>query len=288
MSGSKSPWVRDVAEAEFECEVIERSHERPVVVDFWAPWCGPCRALGPILERQAEERNGDFILAKVNTDEAQNLAMAFRIEGIPAVKAFRDGKLVLEFTGVLPEQQVREFLDHVCPSEADRVARQASSLEQSNPIEAEALYRGALSLDPKQQDALVGLARLLLARGAEDEAVGLLERVLPGGDQASEVDRLRGILDFRQRGRGLGDEGAARQRVVANPEDPQAHFELGSVLAAAGRYPEALAELFAAAERDKKLAAGTVREAMLKIFQIIGVRSELADEYRDRLARLLY
>lgn len=285
---ANSPWIVDVAEADFEREVIDRSRERPVVVDFWAPWCGPCRALGPMLEKLAQERNGDFFLAKINTDEAQHLAMAFQIEAIPAVKAFRDGKLTLEFTGVLPETQLREFLDRVCPSEADRLAAQACPLESSRPEQAEALYRGAIDLDSKQQSALVGLARLLLARGDENHATELLERVIPGGELDSEVDRLRGLLDLRRLARGFGDESAARRRIAANPENAEAHYELGCVLAGAGRYPEALAELLLAAEPDKQLARDRVREAMVRIFHVVGVRSELADEYRDKLSRLLY
>jgi putative thioredoxin len=288
MSETNSPWILDVAEADWEREVIGRSHECPIVVDFWAPWCGPCRALGPMLERLAGERNGDFILAKINTDEAPNLAGSLRIEAIPSVKAFRDGKLVLEFTGVLPEPQLREFIDRICPNEAERVARRAANLEASNPTEAEAHYRGALSLDHNQQQALVGLARLLLARGAEDEAVALLERVTPVGELASEVDRIRGIVDLRRLAREFGDETAVRRRAEGNPSDAEARYQLGCILAAAGRYPEALAELLAAAEHDKKLAASKVREAMVKVFHIIGIRSDLADEYRDRLARVLY
>src|SRR5216684_2169357 len=112
--------VMEFSTANWDQEVLKS--DQPVVVDFWAPWCGPCRALGPVLERLAQERNGVFILAKINTDEAPNLTMGFRIEAIPAVKAFRDGSLVLEFTGVLPEPQLREFIDRLCPSEADRLA----------------------------------------------------------------------------------------------------------------------------------------------------------------------
>jgi putative thioredoxin len=285
---ANSPWIIEVAESDFEREVIDRSRERPVVVDFWAPWCGPCRALAPILERLAQERNGDFILAKINTDEAQNLAMAFRIEGVPAVKAFRDGNLILEFTGLLPEPKLREFIDRICPDEADRLAKQAAALEAREPAKAESLYQQAVAIRRDHQAALVGLARLLLARGDETHATELLERVIPGGELASEVDKLRGLMDLRKLAGEYGDEPTARRRVAAEPESAEARYALGCVLASAGRYPEALAELLAAAERDQQLARGKVREAMLRIFHIIGIRSELADDYRDKLTRLLY
>jgi putative thioredoxin len=285
---AKSQWVIDVAEADFEREVIGRSHERPVVVDFWAPWCGPCRALGPMLERLAEESAGEFILAKINTDEAQNLAMAFQIEAIPAVKAFSKGNIVLEFTGVPPEPQLRDFVNRICPSDADKLAFQAAKLESSQPAEAESLYRKALEVDKSQQAALIGLARLLLARRDDAAGEGLLERIIPGGEWASEVDRIRGILDIRRSALECGDEATALDRIAKEPGNAEARYALGCILAAGGKYAEALAELLAAAEIDKTLAAGKVREAMVRIFHVIGVRSELADEYRDKLTRLLY
>src|SRR5204863_8554363 len=134
----------------------------PVVVDFWAPWCGPCRMLGPLLELLARERQGAFLLAKVNIDQAPNLATTYGVEAIPAVKAFRDGRPVLEFVGLLSEGQLREVLDRISPSEADRLVRQAAELEAANPGEAEALYRRALEQDPNQDAARVGRARLLV------------------------------------------------------------------------------------------------------------------------------
>jgi putative thioredoxin len=283
-----SSWVVDVTEADFEREVIERSKSVPVVVDFWAPWCGPCRALGPVLERLVRERQGQVVLAKVNTDESQQLAAVFRIESIPAVKAFRDGELILEFVGVLPEPSLREFLDRICPSEAERQAKQARELEATDPAAAEAAYRRVLEGERPPDAARVGLARVLLARGQEAEAAELLRRLPPGGPEAAEVDRLSALLFLKEQARGLADEAELRRRLAADAESAEPRYELGVLLAAAGKYAEALEMLLSAAERDKKLGGGKVREAMVKVFQLVGVRSELSEEYRDKLRMVLY
>jgi putative thioredoxin len=278
----------DVTEAEFEAQVLERSKQLPVVVDFWATWCAPCRMLGPFLEQLAQERQGEFLLAKVNTDECPGLAAGFRIEAIPAVKAFRNGEIVLEFEGVLPEAALREFIDRICPTETEKLARKAAELEATRPEEAESLYRKILAAEWPPDVALVGLARVLLGRGQQAEASELLQRVTPGGEHAAEVDRLSAILSLGEMARDLPAESALRSRMESEPENAEVRYQLGCILAAAGRYPEALEVLLSAAQRDKKLGAGPVREAMVKVFQIVGVRSDLSEEYRDKLRSLLY
>jgi putative thioredoxin len=285
---SSSELVFDVEEADFEQQVLQRSRERPVVVDFWAPWCGPCRLLGPVLQMLVEERHGEILLAKVDIDRAQRLAAEFRIDAIPAVIAFRDGKPVLDFVGVLPEPQLRAFLDELIPSEADRLGQQAGPLEETRPAEAESLYRQALKADNNSQAAIVGLARMLLAKGNENEAAELVARADPGGEHATEVDRLSAILSLRQVARDFGEETKLRQRLDKEPGNAALRYQLGCVLAASGRCREALDSFLEAAESDRKLGASQVREAMVKVFQIIGSRSEMADQYRDRLTRVLY
>ncbi len=285
---SESSWVIDVRYENFEQDVLLRSRERPVLVDFWAPWCGPCRQLGPMLERLAAEANGDFILAKVNVDENQQLAMAFGIESIPAVRVFENGQQTFSLVGLVSEAQLRELLSRIRPSGADKAAREAAALEKEKPQQAAEVYRKILAEDARHQPALLGLARMLIEQGKDDEAAGLLSQLEVGGETAEEAERLNNVLELRRLGKEFGSEQELRQRVEGNPNDANARYQLGCVLAGAGRYPEALEMLLSAAERDPKLASSVVREAMVKIFQMVGVRSPLADDYRARLSRLLY
>jgi putative thioredoxin len=283
-----SAWVVNVTEETFEKDILERSRSVPVVIDFWAPWCGPCRALGPILEKLAEEYQGQFILAKVNTDEAQQLAAAFQIQGIPAVFALRNGQLVSKFTGALPEAQVRAFIQEILPNEAEKLSKEARAQETSDPKAAEAAYQTALSKDARDPGALLGLARLALARGDDAAANDFLSRADFVDEFETEAQRLRGTLELREQAKAFGSEESARAKLAAEPKSGRLLYELGCVLAGAERFREALESLLAAAEADPKLAATHVRETMVKIFQTVGVRSELADEFRPKLSRLLY
>jgi putative thioredoxin len=157
--------ISDVSEQEFQAKVVERSKQVPVVVDFWAEWCGPCRTLGPAIEDAVRKRNGEIELAKVDTDANQGIAREFGIQSIPAVKAFKDGKVVAEFVGAVPHAQIEAFLNEIVPSEADRLA-------ESGDEEA---LRKALELDPRHAQAAIGLGRILLGRGEADTALETLK-----------------------------------------------------------------------------------------------------------------
>ena len=276
--------VLDVTDATFVNEVLERSKSIPVVVDFWAPWCGPCRVLGPIIERVAASHAGEVVLAKLNTDENPMVATQFRIQGIPAVKAFKGGSMVAEFTGSLPEPQVRAFFAKLVPSGADRAATEASELlEKGDLTAAEAYFREILAKSPGNADAVTGLATILLSRGEEEQAEELLDRVPT--DRRAKVMKHGLFLDRFARKHAAEDlEGEAAR----TPADPRARYRWGVMLAARKQFEPSLAELIESARLDRTFADGAARKAMLAVFDILGLDSPVTRDYQRQLSRVLF
>ena len=283
-----SGWIGEATEADFEEKIIAASKTMPVLVDFWAAWCGPCRMLTPILERVVNAYEGKVRLMKVNTDENPSLAGRYRIQGIPAVKAFVDGHMVDEFVGVLPERQVREFVDNLVPSEADLLAQQARPLEEKKPLEALKLYEEALRGEPQHAASLLGKLRLLLALGRIEEA-RLFFNHLPAALQFhEETRRLQIRLDLALSQKSAPSLAELRTRAGHEPENLQHRFDLATRLAAEGKYEEALEAYLAIVRKDRRFKNDGARKAMLQIFEVIGLRSPLAEKYRERLAEILF
>jgi putative thioredoxin len=274
-------------EADFERAVLERSREVGVVVDFWAPWCAPCRTLGPRLERAVREQAGAVELVAIDVDRAPGLAQRFGARSIPLVLGFKGGQLVAEFVGAQPEAVVRRFVAALLPSEADRAVRAAAEHEaRGDPVAAEARLRAALDSEPRHGPALLALARLLGSRGEPAEALSLLERVPPGSPLAPQAEHLAAELRTRQGD--AGDEAALRARLAADPGDLAARLALGRSLAGASRFEEALAELLEGVRRDPGFEEQAARRAMLDIFAVLGPEHPATQRFRAALARALF
>jgi putative thioredoxin len=282
-----SQWTVEVSEAEFETAVLDRSLEVPVLVDFWAPWCGPCRVLGPVLEKLAEEYAGDFVLAKVNVDECPSLAGALGIQGIPAVKLFRDGDIASEFTGALPEPAVREFLSRFLPSAADKQAQQAALLEQEGKsAQAKAAYQQILDADPNHAKALLGMGGLLVNEGNVQAALDQLDKISLVADERKEADRL--IARIKLGEGGAQDDAALRAKVDSEPNNLATRFELAQALAGMEKYEEALAEFLTIVKIDRGFQDDGGRKGMVQIFEVLGSDHPLTDRFRSELASVLF
>ena len=289
MASSTSKFVVDLGQDQFESEVVERSHATPVLVDFWAPWCGPCRSLSPILEKLAEEYAGAFLLAKINTDENQDLALAFQIRSIPQVVLFREGKAVGQFAGAIPEAEIRRFLKPYCPTEVDKLFSQAQvKLEAGQKEEAKGFLEQVIDREPQHSPARLALARLLIGEQLPQQALPHLQAIPFLANEREAADRLEQVIGFQADCAEAGGQASLRRDLESTPQDLAARMALASCLVAAGQYREALEEFLAVIARDKHYREDSARKAMLAVFSLIGERSDLAEEFRGRLARTLY
>ena len=286
-----NPYSYDVGTADFQEKVLAASHRAPVLVDFWAEWCAPSRALKPILEKLAVDYGGRFILAKMNSDENQELAARLGVRGIPTVKAFVGGKLVDEFTGALPEAQIRAFIDKLLPSPAEPLRAAAREARARGDADvAASLLADARELDPANEDVLLDLAEIHIDAGQVDAARTMLDPLQHRARDSARLAALQARLKLMAAGGGA-DPAALAARIAANAGDLAARLELAHALALAQDYRPALEQLLEIVRRDRDWQDDAARKTMLDLFTLLGANAHFDDlvrEFRIRLARTLH
>jgi len=283
-----SPFVIDVTAASFEAEVLTRSQDVPVLVDFWAAWCGPCQMLMPLLARLADEYRGRFVLTKVNSDEQQELAARFGVRSLPTVKLFRGGRVVDEFLGVQPEKTIRALLDRHIPRASDaRVAQATSAAQAGHADEAIAILDEAVRGDPANDRARLELARLLIQAARVDEAEATLSSLGPEARGSAEAQALRARLEFARIARTARSVDELLRAVAARPTDSAARYELAARHVVHGQYPAALEQLLEIVRTDRKFNDDAARKAMIAIFNLLGGQGQIVNEYRRKLSMVL-
>ena len=281
--------AHDVNQADFEEQVVEASFNQPVVIDFWAPWCAPCKVLKPVLEKLADEYGGKFKLAKVNSDENQEIAARYAVRGIPAVKAMVDGKIVNEFTGALPEGSVREWLDKIIPGPAEEMRREAQRMVDAGDLDG-ALQKlaDASKLDPDHEVVRVDSAEILLVQGNADAAQRLLDSLRdPDILKDARVLQLKAQVRLAEMKAEGDSEAMLAAEVKANENDLEARLKLANVLIASNRSAEGMDQLLEIVRRDRGFREDIGRKMLLDVFNLLGGQGELVAIYRRKLAALL-
>jgi putative thioredoxin len=295
-AGAASPdgLIKDSSERTFMADVIEASREVPVLVDFWAPWCGPCKQLTPVLEKVVREAKGAVKLVKINIDENQRIAQQMRIQSIPAVFAFRNGQPVDGFMGALKESDVREFIKRLA---GDSVG--ASPVEELLAIADEAIKAGDLGTaaqayaqilqeEPQNPAALGGLAKCYLTSGDIERAKQTLAMVPPEHAAHAAIATVQAQLKLADQAQSAGDIGALQAKSQADPNDHQARLDLAVALAARGESEKAIAEILEAIRRDRNWNEGAARKQLLTLFEALGAADPAVQAGRRKLSSLLF
>ncbi len=274
--------VKDIDQQAFGAEVLQRSHDVPVVVDFWAEWCGPCKTLGPALETVADEYGGRFELVKVDVDQNQALSQQFQVQSIPTVIAFKDGEPVSQFMGAIPEPQIRQFIDAILPTELDLMVERARDLVlEGDEVAASGVFSQVLEQQPDHVEAGTGLASLLIANGDTETALIVLGR-LP---RTSEVEKLESAARVTA-ARGV-DVPELEAKLAEMPEDEATRIDLAQALAANGEHEAALDHLLVVVTAKGELME-RARQGMVDVFGLLGDEHPLTATYRKALANTLF
>ncbi len=292
-NGTPSVSVQDITTAQFMSEVVEASAVQPVLVDFWAPWCGPCKQLAPVLEKTVAEKNGAVKLVKMNIDEHPEVAGQMGIQSIPAVVAFVDGKPADAFMGAKPETEIRAFVDKLAGSEKQDLA--AEALEQADELvsenalaEAANIYASVLAQDPANMRALAGMGQLYVLEDNLDAANGLLASLAPEQLAAPEIVALKSAIELAEQANDIGDFSELQQRVEKNPDDHESRLDLAIALNGANRREEAADHLLEVIRRSPGWNDDAARKQLLQFFDVWGMTDETTVSARRKLSSMLF